>query len=244
VCVGVLLASCMVPSFVFCQNRLVSISCALAPFRQAFAPSNMSRVGADAGRAECVLCMDAARTTRFQPCQHSVCCGECAQVLLDTTRVCPLCSGRVASVGPLGGSVATFHASSSLRRAQDGRITVEERHSADRADEARRIADQAERERQAALAAERERQAALAAERERQAALVAERERQAALVAERERQAALVAERERQAALVAERERARLVVEREAAAQAQAEAARKRFATAQVGCLVCGPPES
>jgi hypothetical protein len=157
--------------------------------RQAFAPSNTSRVGADAGRAECVVCMDAARTTRFQPCQHSVCCWDCAQVLLDSTRVCPLCSGRVASVGPLGGSVATFHASSS--RTQDGKITVQVR-----ADEARRIADQAERERQAALAAERE--------------------------------------------------RARLVAEREAAARAQAEteAARKRLATAQVGCLVCGPPES
>ena len=219
------------PFLRFCQNRLVSISCALAPFRQAFAPSNMSRVGADAGRAECVVCMDAARTTRFQPCQHSVCCGECAQVLLDTSRVCPLCSGRVASVGPLGGSVATFHASSSLRRTEDGRVTVEERHSADRTDEARRIVGQAERERQAALVAERER-----------ARLVAERE----AAARAQAQAQAQAERERQAALAAERERARRVAGREAAAraQAEAEAARKRLATAQVGCLVCDPPES
>ena len=168
------------PFLRFCQNRLVSISCALAPFRQAFAPSNMSRVGADAGRAECVVCMDAARTTRFQPCQHSVCCGECAQVLLDTTRVCPLCSGRVGSVGPLGGSVATFHASSSLRRTEDGRVAVEERHSADRADEARRMAEaqaQAERERQAALVAEWER---ARMEEEREAATRAQAEAEAA----------------------------------------------------------------
>ena len=63
---------------------------------------------ASSSRAECVVCMDAARSVRFQPCQHAVCCGPCATVILDTTGRCPLCAGAIASSGAMGGSQATF----------------------------------------------------------------------------------------------------------------------------------------
>ncbi len=55
-----------------------------------------------------MVCMDAPRSTRFQPCQHAACCADCAQVLFESTRNCPLCSSRIDVVGSMGASSATF----------------------------------------------------------------------------------------------------------------------------------------
>jgi hypothetical protein len=63
--------------------------------------------GPDAVRM-CVICMDAPRTTRFQPCQHSTCCSDCTQVIVDSTRLCPLCSGGITAVTVVGTDPATF----------------------------------------------------------------------------------------------------------------------------------------
>lgn len=65
-------------------------------------------VGIPLAVSDCVVCMDAARSTRFLPCQHAACCDPCATLLLSSTRVCPLCSAPVTSAGPVGASPATF----------------------------------------------------------------------------------------------------------------------------------------
>ena len=48
---------------------------------------------------ECVICMDAPRSTRFGPCGHSQCCEPCARELLrrDEQR-CPSCRNAIREV--------------------------------------------------------------------------------------------------------------------------------------------------
>ncbi|MBT9559837.1 MAG: protein kinase, partial [Myxococcales bacterium] len=44
-----------------------------------------------AARHECVLCLDAQRSTAFVPCGHVCCCADCAE---DVAQ-CPVCRGAV-----------------------------------------------------------------------------------------------------------------------------------------------------
>lgn len=43
-------------------------------------------------RAQCVVCMAAARAVVFLPCQHLVACAKCA----EGVSVCPMCRKEIA----------------------------------------------------------------------------------------------------------------------------------------------------
>lgn len=45
---------------------------------------------------ECVICLDAPRSTRFEPCGHAVCCRSCAQLLTTQRQPCPTCRADIA----------------------------------------------------------------------------------------------------------------------------------------------------
>ena len=39
----------------------------------------------------CIACLDSPRSVVYKPCQHRVCCDECAEALWARTRLCPWC---------------------------------------------------------------------------------------------------------------------------------------------------------
>lgn len=47
---------------------------------------------------ECVICFDGPQTAVCVPCGHNAVCMDCAQELLDTTRLCPVCRQPVREV--------------------------------------------------------------------------------------------------------------------------------------------------
>ncbi|KAL4160345.1 hypothetical protein PRNP1_000915 [Phytophthora ramorum] len=47
---------------------------------------------------ECVICFDGPQEAVCVPCGHNAVCMECAQELLDTTRLCPVCRQQVREV--------------------------------------------------------------------------------------------------------------------------------------------------
>ena len=98
-------------------------SLAVQPGSAGAAPSASERVGDSddaelAEERECILCMNAPRQTRLQPCRHVLLCEPCAAAQRDWHRarhtdwICPLCQ-CVASlvsrydVGDFGG-LGTF----------------------------------------------------------------------------------------------------------------------------------------
>ncbi len=48
-----------------------------------------------AARDECVVCMDAPRTTRLRPCCHVLLCPACAAALVRDAGACPTCRAPV-----------------------------------------------------------------------------------------------------------------------------------------------------
>ena len=46
--------------------------------------------------SECVVCLDAPRTTRLLPCHHVLLCTECAVQLLQSSGHCPCCRAAVS----------------------------------------------------------------------------------------------------------------------------------------------------
>lgn len=54
---------------------------------------------------ECVICMDARRTTVLHPCRHSVACASCAQALAHNHFPCPICRLPITSVETVQGPV-------------------------------------------------------------------------------------------------------------------------------------------
>mmetsp|Transcript_16310 Transcript_16310/g.47725 ORF Transcript_16310/g.47725 Transcript_16310/m.47725 type:complete len:757 (-) Transcript_16310:187-2457(-) len=51
-------------------------------------------------RAQCIICLDASRATRFKPCDHSLACAQCALELLAKAEKCPLCRIPIESYDP------------------------------------------------------------------------------------------------------------------------------------------------
>eukprot|EP00644_Phytophthora_capsici_P010080 jgi/Phyca11/551232/estExt2_Genewise1Plus.C_PHYCAscaffold_410078 len=47
---------------------------------------------------ECVICFDGPQEAVCVPCGHNAVCMDCAQELLDTTRLCPVCRQQVREV--------------------------------------------------------------------------------------------------------------------------------------------------
>jgi len=52
---------------------------------------------AEAG-AECVVCLEAPRTTAILPCRHLCLCADCATQLCASANRCPVCRGDVGSL--------------------------------------------------------------------------------------------------------------------------------------------------
>lgn len=47
---------------------------------------------------ECIICLEAPRGRhRFIPCKHSVCCGDCAEMMMQR-GLCPVCSMQIEAV--------------------------------------------------------------------------------------------------------------------------------------------------
>ena len=57
-------------------------------------------VADEASVKECVICIDAPRGyIRFMPCQHSVCCRDCSDMLMARgDAMCPICDQRIGSL--------------------------------------------------------------------------------------------------------------------------------------------------
>lgn len=39
----------------------------------------------------CIICLDELRSTKYKPCNHRVCCNNCAESLWQHDKACPLC---------------------------------------------------------------------------------------------------------------------------------------------------------
>ncbi|KAK3279942.1 hypothetical protein CYMTET_12197 [Cymbomonas tetramitiformis] len=61
----------------------------------------------------CVICMDAKRVTRLEPCQHAAMCAECAEDCSIVTQKCPLCGVKIMNV-EFGYFATTYAPSDSL----------------------------------------------------------------------------------------------------------------------------------
>eukprot|EP01062_Namystynia_karyoxenos_P009083 TRINITY_DN13202_c1_g1_i2.p1 TRINITY_DN13202_c1_g1~~TRINITY_DN13202_c1_g1_i2.p1 ORF type:complete len:356 (+),score=63.30 TRINITY_DN13202_c1_g1_i2:34-1068(+) len=59
-------------------------------------------------REQCVVCFDARRSVVFEPCNHCLCCSDCAEVMLDTEfekqglkpQGCPTCKQGITTLRP------------------------------------------------------------------------------------------------------------------------------------------------
>ena len=47
---------------------------------------------------ECLLCLDAPRTTILEPCRHAVACADCAREYCTVNQPCPVCRQPIVSV--------------------------------------------------------------------------------------------------------------------------------------------------
>lgn len=45
---------------------------------------------------ECVVCFDNLREVTFQPCEHNICCKDCAErILKKDNPLCPFCRAKI-----------------------------------------------------------------------------------------------------------------------------------------------------
>ena len=78
---------------------------------------NARRAAEDAAEAErkdedadaglCVVCIDAPRATRLNPCDHNALCAECARECQRHHGVCPICNARIKAI-EYGSFMGTF----------------------------------------------------------------------------------------------------------------------------------------
>lgn len=45
----------------------------------------------------CVVCFEKENSFAFQPCRHKCVCKECAQNLINKTKICPICRVKIVS---------------------------------------------------------------------------------------------------------------------------------------------------
>lgn len=57
---------------------------------------------------ECVVCMDAARSKRFEPCGHTTCCAACVASIVAAGQGCPTCRAAVSRITDANPGQATF----------------------------------------------------------------------------------------------------------------------------------------
>ncbi|KAG2788956.1 hypothetical protein PC129_g4923 [Phytophthora cactorum] len=66
--------------------------------RPAALSSPVKRISEAQRTDECVICFDGPQEAVCVPCGHNAVCMDCAQELLDTTRLCPVCRQQVREV--------------------------------------------------------------------------------------------------------------------------------------------------
>ncbi|CEG41356.1 hypothetical protein PPTG_02341 [Plasmopara halstedii] len=59
---------------------------------------NMTQITGIQRTDECVICFDGLQEAVCVPCGHNAVCMDCAQELIDTTRLCPVCRQQVREV--------------------------------------------------------------------------------------------------------------------------------------------------
>jgi serine/threonine protein kinase len=57
---------------------------------------------------ECLVCLDAPRTTVLEPCRHAVACANCAEILRTSSMPCPVCREPIQAVVTSGPALQTF----------------------------------------------------------------------------------------------------------------------------------------
>ena len=57
-----------------------------------------SSAGSDATTHECVVCMDSKKSHALVPCGHMCVCKKCAETILATRQLCPVCRALVLQV--------------------------------------------------------------------------------------------------------------------------------------------------
>jgi hypothetical protein len=57
---------------------------------------------------DCVVCMDAPRSKRFEPCGHGTCCSRCAMDIFEGQRPCPTCRAAITRIAERSGEEPTF----------------------------------------------------------------------------------------------------------------------------------------
>ena len=56
----------------------------------------LNAIYGDEEENECLICMDAEKTTVFSPCGHYCCCQSCAHIIDRNSGTCPLCRGEIS----------------------------------------------------------------------------------------------------------------------------------------------------
>ena len=60
-------------------------------------PADKDVHGEEGINEDCTICWSAAACMVFQPCGHLCCCAACAQPMLSSGVLCPICRGSVAA---------------------------------------------------------------------------------------------------------------------------------------------------
>lgn len=55
----------------------------------------LNAIYGDEEENECLVCMDADKTTVFSPCGHYCCCQSCARIIEGNAGTCPLCRAKI-----------------------------------------------------------------------------------------------------------------------------------------------------
>ena len=55
---------------------------------------NTNRTDGESSR-ECVICLTNEKNTIAKPCKHVSCCRDCAEVIIQTNRQCPICRQEI-----------------------------------------------------------------------------------------------------------------------------------------------------
>lgn len=56
----------------------------------------------------CKICLDRRRDTLSIPCRHAAMCQECADIVKQSSGLCPICKGRIQGLETVRGRVQTY----------------------------------------------------------------------------------------------------------------------------------------
>ena len=61
------------------------------------APAAAETLHDDKNRLLCVVCMEVEKSVALLPCSHLCLCGACTEIIMASTKQCPVCRAPVAT---------------------------------------------------------------------------------------------------------------------------------------------------